>query len=79
MARKRLGLRTDETVMIGDTMETDIRGAVELGIPAYLVLTGSTKREDVTRYPYQPSGILNSIADLLNLEESVLAHAAVAA
>lgn len=79
MARKRLGLRTDETVMIGDTMETDIRGAVELGIPACLVLTGSTKREDVARYPYQPSGILNSIADLLNLEESVLAHAAVAA
>ena len=28
-ARKKLGLRTDEVTMIGDTMETDIRGAVE--------------------------------------------------
>jgi NagD protein len=75
MARKRLGLHTDETVMIGDTMETDIRGAVELGIPAYLVLTGSTKREDVAAYPYQPTGVLNSIADLLDMEESIQAHA----
>jgi NagD protein len=75
MARKRLGLRTDETAMIGDTMETDIRGAVELGIPAYLVLTGSTKRESVVEYPYQPTGVLNSIADLLDLGESVEAHA----
>jgi NagD protein len=75
MARKRLGLRTGETVMIGDTMETDIRGAVELGIPAYLVLTGSTKREDVAAYPYQPTGILNSIADLLDLEETASATA----
>jgi len=74
MARKRLGLRTDETIMIGDTMETDIRGAAELGIPAYLVLTGSTKRETVAQYPYQPTGILNSIADLLDMEESVRAH-----
>jgi NagD protein len=70
-ARKRLGLRTDETVMIGDTMETDIRGAVELGIPAYLVLTGSTRREDVGNFPYQPTGILNSIADLLEPDEMV--------
>ena len=79
MARKRLGLRTDETAMIGDTMETDIRGAVELGIPAYLVLTGSTKRESVAEYPYQPTGVLNSIADLLDLGESVEAHAAAVA
>ena len=75
MARKRLGLRTGETVMIGDTMETDIRGAVELGIPAYLVLTVSTRSEDVAEYPYQPTGVLNSIADLLDMQESVLAHA----
>ncbi len=64
-ARKRLGLRTGETIMIGDTMETDIRGATELELQSYLVLTGSTKAEDVARYPYQPTRILDSIADLL--------------
>ena len=32
-ARKELGLTTDETTMIGDTMETDILGGVQLGLP----------------------------------------------
>ena len=65
MARQRLGLHTAETIMVGDTMETDIRGAIEIGIQACLVLTGSTKREDIIHYPYQPTRILDSIADLL--------------
>ena len=50
--------------MIGDTMETDIRGAVEAGLCAYLVLTGSTHLENLRDYVYQPTQILNSIADL---------------
>ena len=37
----------ERVVMIGDTMETDIRGAVEAGLHSYLVLTGSTQFEDV--------------------------------
>ncbi len=65
MARQRLGLHTTETIMIGDTMETDIRGAIELGLQAYLVLTGSTTRESVRHYPYSPTMVLNSIQDLV--------------
>ena len=66
MARQRLGLHTAETIMIGDTMETDIRGAVEIGIQSYLVLTGSTTREgNHSLSVYQPTRIINSIADLL--------------
>jgi NagD protein len=63
-ARKRLGLRTMNTVMVGDTMETDIRGALELGFHAVLVLTGSTRREDLARYPYGPTIVVESIAEL---------------
>ena len=63
-ARKRLGLRTDETIMVGDTMETDIRGAVELGFRAILVLTGSTSRESLAGYPFQPTQVVKSIAQL---------------
>ena len=63
-ARKRMGLSTSETVMVGDTMETDIRGAVELGFKAVLVLTGSTQLSDLSNYPYQPHLVVNSIADL---------------
>src|SRR5437660_7373719 len=63
-ARKELGLATDETIMIGDTMETDILGGVAMGYRTALVLTGSTRREDLKRYAYRPDFILDSIADL---------------
>jgi NagD protein len=63
-ARHRLGLRTGETIMIGDTMETDIRGAIEIGIQAWLVLTGSTRKSDLSNYAYQPTRILSSIQEL---------------
>ncbi len=54
----------DQVTMIGDTMETDIRGAVEAGMHAFLVLTGSTQIETVGDYVYQPTRILHSIADM---------------
>ena len=54
----------EEVVMIGDTMETDIRGAIEAGLQSYLVLSGSTKLEDVGDYVYQPTRVLNTVADL---------------
>ncbi len=55
-----------QTVVIGDTMETDIRGAVESGLQAYLVLSGSTHIEDVRDYVYQPTRVLGSVADLVD-------------
>ena len=57
--------QVEHVVMIGDTMETDIRGAVEAGLMAYLVLSGSTKLEDIGDYAYQPTRVLQSIADLV--------------
>lgn len=68
-ARRKLSEQTltlpDQVIMIGDTMETDIRGAIEAGLCAFLVMTGSTQLEEVGDYVYQPTRILNSIADLL--------------
>jgi NagD protein len=54
----------EQVVMIGDTMETDIRGAVEAGLSSYLVLTGSTQLENLSDYVYQPTRVLQSVADL---------------
>jgi NagD protein len=54
----------EQVVMIGDTMETDIRGAVEAGLQSFLVLTGSTRLEAIGDYVYQPTRILQSVADL---------------
>lgn len=67
-ARKELGLTTDQTVAIGDTMETDILGAVQLGYKSILVLSGGTCRDDLTRYAYGPDKVVDSIADLDPIE-----------
>jgi NagD protein len=54
----------EQVVMIGDTMETDIRGAIEAGMQSFLVLSGSTQLEVVGDYVYQPTRVLQSVADL---------------
>jgi NagD protein len=64
-ARKELGLGTDETTMIGDTMETDILGGVQLGFHTILVLSGGTRAEDLPRYAYRPDLVVDSLADLV--------------
>jgi len=63
-ARKRINLRTDEVIMIGDTMDTDIRGATDLGFRSILVLTGSTTTEALKEYPFAPTFVVNSIASV---------------
>jgi NagD protein len=63
-ARKEMGLTSDQTVIIGDTMETDILGGVQLGHKTVLVLSGGTRREDLDRYAYRPDKVVDSIADL---------------
>ncbi|HKI37131.1 MAG TPA: HAD-IIA family hydrolase [Gemmataceae bacterium] len=63
-ARKELGLTSAQTVVIGDTMDTDILGGAQLGYKTVLVLSGMTRREDLVRYAYRPDLIVDSIADL---------------
>lgn len=63
-ARKELGLSSAETIMIGDTMETDILGGVSMGYTTVLVLSGGTSRADVALFAYRPDFVLDSIADL---------------
>lgn len=62
MARKELGLRTDETIMVGDTMYTDILGGVQMGYRTALVLSGHTQREDLVKYAYQPDVVVDRLS-----------------
>ena len=62
-ARKELGLTSDQTIVIGDTMDTDILGGVQLGFRTVLVLSGGTKREDLDRYAYRPDLVVSSLAE----------------
>lgn len=63
-ARKALGLETAETTIIGDTMGTDIRGGVQMGYKTILVLSGVTKREELTNYAFKPDMIVESVNEI---------------
>ena len=66
-ALNRIQAHSETTGMIGDTMSTDIVAGMEAGLHTVLVLTGSTQAADVDSFPYRPSRILDSVADLLPL------------
>ncbi len=63
-ALRRLGAHSETTTVIGDRMDTDIRVGLETGMETILVLTGVTTREMISRFPYRPTRIVESVADL---------------
>ncbi len=65
MARKEIGLTASETVMIGDTMDTDIIGGLQLGYETVLVLSGNTSMSDLNDYAFRPTNIINTVGDLI--------------
>ena len=66
-ALNRIEAHSESTTMIGDRMDTDIVAGIEAGLETVLVLTGVTSRAEVDRYPYRPSRVVDSIADLVDL------------
>jgi NagD protein len=66
-ALNRLDAHSETTVMIGDRMDTDIVSGLEAGMRTVLVLTGSTRATQVERFPYRPTRVVDSIADLVEL------------
>ena len=59
-----LGVHSEDTVIVGDRMDTDIIGGVQNGMESVLVLTGVTRSEDISRYPYIPSHVYDSVAEI---------------
>jgi NagD protein len=59
-----LNVHSEDTVMVGDRMETDIVAGVESGMRTILVLSGVTRREDIDRFPYRPTWVLESVAEV---------------
>jgi NagD protein len=59
-----LDVHSEDTVTIGDRMDTGIVAGVESGIKTVLVLTGVTRQEEVERHPYRPTWVLGSIAEI---------------
>jgi NagD protein len=63
-ALRYLNEHSENAIMVGDRMDTDIRVGTEAGLETVLVLTGVSTREMVQRYPYRPTRIVESVADL---------------
>jgi NagD protein len=61
-----LDAHSKSTIMIGDRMDTDIQAGAEAGLGTILVLSGVARAADVHRYPFQPSRIVDSVADLVD-------------
>ena len=66
-AMNRIDAHSETTAMIGDRMDTDVVAGMEAGLETYLVLTGSTLREAVGRFPYRPSHVCASIQEIVDL------------
>jgi NagD protein len=64
MALNYLEAHSENTMMIGDRMDTDIIAGVMSGMDTTLVLTGVTREEDIHRFPYQPTHVAQSIKDI---------------
>jgi NagD protein len=65
-AMNRIDAHSEHTVMVGDRMDTDVVAGIEAGLETILVLTGSTSVEDIEKYPYRPSKVLQSIAEAID-------------
>ncbi len=66
-ALNRIDAHSESTVMVGDRMDTDMVSGLEAGLRTVLVLTGSTRAGEVERFPYRPTFVKNSVADLVDL------------
>jgi len=65
-ALNTIAAHSETTAMIGDRMDTDVLCGLEAGLETILVLTGISRRADVDRFPYRPSRIVESVADLVD-------------
>lgn len=64
MALNHLNVHSENTIMVGDRMDTDIVAGVTSGMETILVLSGVTKEEDIDKYPYLPTHIVKSVAEI---------------
>lgn len=64
IAKNKLGVHAEDTMMIGDRMDTDIVAGLEAGMKTCLVLSGVSSKETVKEFPYRPTYIFNSVADI---------------
>ena len=64
-ALNKIKAHSETTGMIGDRMDTDVVAGIEAGLHTVLVMTGISDEAEIAKYPFRPTEILNSVADLV--------------
>ncbi|GGN72170.1 acid sugar phosphatase [Nocardia rhizosphaerihabitans] len=64
-ALRRIGAHSQSTVMIGDRMDTDVIAGLEAGMRTVLVTSGISTKASVEKYPFRPTLVVDSVADLI--------------
>ncbi len=65
IALKKLAHQREDTIIIGDRMDTDIIAGIESEIDTLLVLSGISTKESIDMFPYRPRFVLNGVFDLI--------------
>jgi NagD protein len=66
IALRRLGVKREDAIVIGDRMDTDVICGLESEIDTLLVLSGISTRKTIDQFPYRPQYILNGVKDLVS-------------
>ncbi|MEU4652115.1 HAD-IIA family hydrolase [Nocardia fluminea] len=64
-ALRQIGAHSQSTVMIGDRMDTDVIAGLEAGLRTVLVTSGISTKSSVEAYPFRPTMVVGSVADLI--------------
>lgn len=63
-ALKYLGVHSEDTIMVGDRMDTDVISGIQSGMETILVLSGVTSEKQIKEYPFRPHHVVKSVADI---------------
>ncbi|WP_449289688.1 HAD-IIA family hydrolase [Nocardia halotolerans] len=72
-ALRQIGAHSQSTVMIGDRMDTDVIAGLEAGMRTVLVTSGISTKSSLEAYPFRPTMVVDSVADLLGRTDNPFA------
>ena len=75
-ALRAIGAHSENTLMIGDRMDTEVHSVLAAGLQTLLVLTGISGADTAERFPYRPTMVIESIAALVGNAADPFKHAA---
>ena len=71
IALKKLGVRREDTIIIGDRMDTDIVAGIEAEIDTCLVLSGISTKQTINEFAYCPRYVLQGVNEIVKDYEEI--------